>query len=579
MSAPAAASHPVSRRVHQGYRRGRRGDTRWLAAEPGASYRTSGSAANLVAGSVAGGGHLAAIASGVTGLSGLDVDSYSAEELGELAAAVQVQIDALTVVRDRIAGALRRRAVLEAGPGRERKAVRQATRQLGDRLGLSPSEAKQASERGKVLQDRPHLALAATGAPTGSGPDPDAIGAGEGAGGRGLRPEQIAVIGRILAEVPLEHTDRVEAELLAAARTQHAVELGRTARRLLARLDADAANAAEERRHRRRRCSIVQTADGMTRISGEFAGLDAEVVNAAPAAFATPDLPGEPARTPEQRTADGLVAALRAALDAGSAPADRGVKPHVVVLVPLGDPPEPTDDTGPGTDHPPAPDGTGHDDTGPGDTGPGDTGPGADVSPGNHVPGVGTADGTVHAPGLADLRAPTTTDDSAGPAAGDDAAAGAADDQASPAAGDQLGPVAELAWTGPIPTRQIRRLLADAHIRLLGIDLQGVPIAMTRAVEQPTQALYLALVARDGGCRYPGCDAPPAWCDVAHATARRDRGPLTIHNALLLCRHHHRKLDLGRWTITIDGTDATFTRPGGRSIRAGPARGRPPDTS
>ncbi|WP_169786933.1 HNH endonuclease signature motif containing protein [Nitriliruptor alkaliphilus] len=553
MSAPAAASHPVSRRVHQGYRRGRRGDTRWLAAEPGASYRTSGSAANLVAGSVAGGGHLAAIASGVTGLSGLDVDSYSAEELGELAAAVQVQIDALTVVRDRIAGTLRRRAVIEAGPGRERQAVRQATRQLGDRLGLSPSEAKQASQRGKVLQDRPHLASATTGA---------SIGQGDRAGteGRGLRPEQIAVIGRILAEVPLEHAGRVEAELLAAARTQHAVELGRTARRLLARLDADAANAAEERRHRRRRCSIVQTADGMTRISGEFAGLDAEVVNAAPAAFTTPDLPGETPRTPEQRTADGLVAALRAALDSGSAPADRGVKPHVVVLVPLGDLPEPADDAGPATDTSPGPGDTDTDTAdGPGtDTSPGHdtTGPGTETSPGHETTGVDTADGP-----------------------GQDAEVGVADGQADLPADDHLGPVAELGWTGPIPTRQIRRLLADAHIRLLGIDLQGVPIAMSQTVTQPTAALYLALVARDGGCRYPGCDAPPAWCDVAHATARRHRGPLTIHNALLLCRHHHRKLDLGRWTITIDGTDATFTRPGGRSIRAGPARGRPPDTS
>ncbi|WP_052666280.1 HNH endonuclease signature motif containing protein [Nitriliruptor alkaliphilus] len=572
MSAPTATPHPVSRRVAHGYRRG--GATRWLAAEPAAGYRTASSVEGT---GTAVGGHLTTVRAGVEGLAGLDVDACSSEELGEVAAAVQQQIDALTVVRDRIAGTLRRRAVLEAGPGKERQAVRQATRQLGDRLGLSPSEAKQASERGKVLQDRPHLALATTGAPTGSGPDANAIGAGEGAGGRGLRPEQIAVIGRILAEVPLEHAGRVEAELLAAAEHQHAPELGRTARRLLARLDADAANAAEERRHRRRRCSIVQTADGMTRISGEFAGLDAEVVNAAPAAFTTPDLPGEMARTPEQRTADGLVAALRAALDAGSAPADRGVKPHVVVLVPLGEASGPDRDTisddpspghgdtrpgdtdtdtadGPGTETSP-----GHEPTGPGtDASPGHdtTGPGTDASPGHETTGVDTADGP-----------------------GQDAAVGVADGQADLPADDHLGPVAELGWTGPIPTRQIRRLLADAHIRLLGIDLQGVPIAMSQTVTQPTAALYLALVARDGGCRYPGCDAPPAWCDVAHATARRHRGPLTIHNALLLCRHHHRKLDLGRWTITIDGTDATFTRPGGRSIRAGPARGRPPDTS
>jgi hypothetical protein len=428
---------------------------------------------------------LASVRRATAALTTVDLDGHSTGDLGRLAVELQTEIDRLTVLRDRIAGVLRRRSVTEAGPGRERGAVLQATRELAARLGLSPSEAKQAAERGRTLEARPELATALTGPPPGAARGADAAPDGTSPSGRPLRPDQIALIGGILDEVPLEQQDRVEAELLAAAATQHAVELRRTARRLLARLDARAADRAEERRHRRRTASACETADGMTTLHGQFSGLDAEVVRTALAAFATPDAPGETPRTPGQRTADALVAALRAALDAGAASADRQVRPHLLITV-------------------------AHD----------------------------------------DLRAAIDGDG---------------------------GGVAELAWSGPIPARQIRRLVSEATIRVVGLDIRGLPIAMSQAVAQPTAALYLALTARDGGCRYPGCDAPPPWCDVAHATARRHRGPLTLENAILLCRRHHRRIDLGDWTIRIDGWDATFTAPNGRVLDAGPARGRPPD--
>lgn len=525
---PTAVLPARPRSARGGYRRVTT-DRRWVVAEPGATYGDASISAprpGAYAGDEAWARRLQPIGAAVADLSTLDLDEYRSEDLRVVAAQVQDHVDRLIVLRDRIAGTLRRRAVVEAGPGRERAAVQAATRELRDHLGLSPSEAKQASERGRVLQARPQLATAtsgdgsATGGGAGGRPDTGARGADGAAGGRPLRPDQIAVIGRIVADVPPEHADRVEAELVAAAATQHATELGRTARRLLAELDAEAANEAEERRHRRRRVSMVQTPDGMTCLSGQLAGLDAEVLRTAVAAFSTPDAPGELARSAEQRTADALVAALRAALDGGQAPADRRVRPHLVVLVPL------------------------------------------DAM----VDGTRSADG-VHATGR-DTGDQSDPHHAIGPSGTGDLEA----------AGD-LGGVAELAWSGPIPARQVRRLLTDATVRLLGIEPNGVPIAMSRAVEQPTAALYLALVARDGGCRYPGCDAPATWCDVAHAEARRHDGPLTIDNCLLLCRRHHRKVDLGRWTITIDGIDATFTSPSGRSIRAGPARSRPADSS
>lgn len=448
-------------------------DTRGPATED-AETRGAATAAGRAASPAAAEASVRPVSDAVVGLTSFDPDAYATEDLARTAAALQTEIDRLTVLRDRIAGTLRRRAVVEAGPGRERGAVLRSTRELGDRLGLSPSEAKQAADRGRTLDARPQLATTLT----------EARGSDHDGPGRNLRPDQIALIGRTLDEVPLEHQDRVESTLVAAAATQHATELGRTARRLLAELDAAAANRAEERRHARRTTSVCQTEDGMLAISGRFSGLDAETVRAAIDAFSTPDAPGEAPRTPGQRTADAIVTALRAALDAGSAPADRHVRPHLLVTIPL-----------------------------------------------------------------ADLE--RAVQDGSG--------------------------VAELAWGGPIPAAQIRRLASDATVRVLSLDVRGLPIAMSQAVSQPSAALYLALTARDGGCRYPGCDAPPTWCDVAHATARRHDGPLTLDNTLLLCRRHHRRIDLGDWTIRIDGWEAEFTAPNGRGLRAGPARGRPPD--
>ena len=103
-------------------------------------------------------------------------------------------------------------------------------------------------------------------------------------------------------------------------------------------------------------------------------------------------------------------------------------------------------------------------------------------------------------------------------------------------------------WTGPLPTETVRRLACDATVtRVLvtrhhdggdgnNADLHGgdLPIRLRTAMTllppalggAPTQPLEVgratrvvspaqrtALAVRDGGCRYPGCDRPVAWCD------------------------------------------------------------------
>jgi hypothetical protein len=79
----------------------------------------------------------------------------------------------------------------------------------------------------------------------------------------------------------------------------------------------------------------------------------------------------------------------------------------------------------------------------------------------------------------------------------------------------------------------------------------GRPVAVGDSTAPISSKLRTALVARDGGCRFPGCRAPVAWCDAHHIRARIHDGPTVIDNLLLLCRRCHRRVHRFRWRITL----------------------------
>jgi hypothetical protein len=56
-------------------------------------------------------------------------------------------------------------------------------------------------------------------------------------------------------------------------------------------------------------------------------------------------------------------------------------------------------------------------------------------------------------------------------------------------------------------------LLCDASVVPVLFD-RGRPVAVGDASSTITGKVRTALIARDGGCRFPGCGAPAAWCDV-----------------------------------------------------------------
>ena len=109
--------------------------------------------------------------------------------------------------------------------------------------------------------------------------------------------------------------------------------------------------------------------------------------------------------------------------------------------------------------------------------------------------------------------------------------------------------------------RALREITDDCRLFRVVLDAKGAPIEVSDTVRTVPIGLWRALVVRDGGCVWPGCDAPPSWCDVAHGNVAYTRdGRLSPDNALLRCRRHHRRFDHGPYKVRIDGDQVTIER-------------------
>ncbi|MET8040209.1 DUF222 domain-containing protein [Micromonospora sp. NPDC005215] len=101
--------------------------------------------------------------------------------------------------------------------------------------------------------------------------------------------------------------------------------------------------------------------------------------------------------------------------------------------------------------------------------------------------------------------------------------------------------------------QNVRRLACDATIlpTLLGTASQTLDVGRQRRLI--TGPLRRALVLRDRGCAFPGCDRPPRWCDAHHIRHWADGGTTSLTNAVLLCGHHHRHLHHSDWAVRLGG--------------------------
>lgn len=111
----------------------------------------------------------------------------------------------------------------------------------------------------------------------------------------------------------------------------------------------------------------------------------------------------------------------------------------------------------------------------------------------------------------------------------------------------------DVAWTphmGPLSIASARRLACDCHLTPVVID-DGIPLNLGRTTRTVSKKQRRALIARDRGCAFPGCDAPPAHCEGHHIHHWADGGPTDLDNLVLLCRYHHRLLHHSHWHVQI----------------------------
>lgn len=101
----------------------------------------------------------------------------------------------------------------------------------------------------------------------------------------------------------------------------------------------------------------------------------------------------------------------------------------------------------------------------------------------------------------------------------------------------------------PISAGSARRLAACAEIIPVVLGSDSEPLDLGRCERLFTAAQRRALAVRDGGCIWPGCTAPPGWCEVAHLIAWILGGLTNLDNAALMCPHHHRRFDRDGWAL------------------------------
>jgi uncharacterized protein DUF222 len=102
------------------------------------------------------------------------------------------------------------------------------------------------------------------------------------------------------------------------------------------------------------------------------------------------------------------------------------------------------------------------------------------------------------------------------------------------------------------------KLLCDSALHRVVMTGRSSILDYGTATRTTPVNLWNALAVRDGGCRWPGCDRSPDWCQAHHIRWASRGGPTRPTNEVLLCNRHHHIAHQPGWRLRLDA-DATLT--------------------
>jgi hypothetical protein len=101
----------------------------------------------------------------------------------------------------------------------------------------------------------------------------------------------------------------------------------------------------------------------------------------------------------------------------------------------------------------------------------------------------------------------------------------------------------------PVSSKTVERLACDSSIARILLDSESVVIDVGRSKRVVSEPMRRALTARDGHCRWPGCERPASWSAAHHVVHWIHGGTTDLDNLILLCHRHHWMVHEGNWQI------------------------------
>lgn len=419
----------------------------------------------------------------------LPVESVEAADFAGVLAAVETQRHRLDGVDQRLIAAAGR-AGLAAWCGQPGLAD-----VLARLLRIDAGEARARVARAADLG--PRFALTGQPLPPILSATADAVAAG--AVSTGQVQVIIECLDAIAPDAPAGVWPVAERVLLAAAEHESPRELRRTAAELLARLDPDGLEPAETQIERRRGFSLMKHRDGSSSPRGLWTAEVTAQWEAILDSLAAPQPAGDQPddRTASQRRHDAMGDAALRLLTSATLPANAGVPVTVLATITLSELTAAAAAGSGAVDGPPTPQFC-----------------------------------------LAELAR----------AAGIDLGSGDGEidlGRMSP------GGLALLGHGQLISAAQLLRIACDAAVIPVVFNDAGGVLAYGRERRLASRGQRLALVARDGGCTFPGCDRPAAWTEVHHIHEWAAGGATDLDNMVLLCRFHHRHFAALGWQVRM----------------------------